>query len=130
VHDYGTRTMTFRVLADEKPLVNHDWYAIDLNEWDVTLRYGGGYFLLTCGCGSPGCANIEQPMQVEHGDEWIEWRVIQPFEAVWRFNKADYVAARDLLINDIRELVGTEDWRRIGTVPYTSRSFLEQHGLC
>lgn len=119
----------FHILANGEPIVNFKSFATDLNEWDVTRTYGGGYFVITCGCGFPDCAGIETPLQVLHRQDVIEWRMIQPRESVWRFAKTEYVNALYRLIADVKRFVGTAKLDELALVPHGNRAFFEQHGF-
>jgi len=33
----------------------------------------GKYYILTCGCGTPECADIEDPIIVRYEDRWVIW---------------------------------------------------------
>jgi hypothetical protein len=49
--------------------------TVDLRELVESTKRGGEFWIFTCGCGEPGCANIEAPVQVMHGVECVVWQV-------------------------------------------------------
>ncbi len=54
-------------------------YVLCEDELVRSLEKPGGYWLLTCSCGEPGCAGLFTPFEVEHLDDGIiHWHVTDP----------------------------------------------------
>lgn len=49
--------------------------TLDLRELVESTKRGGEFWIFTCGCGEPGCAGIEAPVQVMYGVECVIWQV-------------------------------------------------------
>jgi len=66
-------------------------YAVDISELVGTATKAGEYYPLTCGCGYPMCAGLEEPIVVEHHDALILWKLAYPEpERVFSFSAAKY----------------------------------------
>lgn len=52
--------------------------AIDLRMLAKSCQLHGEFHILTCGCGSLGCAGIEEGIQVTHEEDRITWRMPNP----------------------------------------------------
>jgi len=53
-------------------------HPIDFFQLVESLKASGNYYIFTCGCGSAGCAGIEDGVEVEHHNNIIEWRCRLP----------------------------------------------------
>jgi hypothetical protein len=53
-------------------------YAISY--WDLarSANEAGNYFILTCGCGVPECARLNDPIAVEHDGNILSWCITDP----------------------------------------------------
>src|SRR5690606_16812766 len=49
--------------------------AIDLRMLAKSCQLHGEFHILTCGCGSPACAGLEEGIQVTHEEDRITWRM-------------------------------------------------------
>ena len=58
-------------------LINED-FALDLRELANSCRFDGEHFILTCGCGEPGCAGIFDGFYVTQHDDTVSWRIGSP----------------------------------------------------
>ncbi|MFZ4778931.1 MAG: hypothetical protein ACOYM3_26495, partial [Terrimicrobiaceae bacterium] len=66
-------------------------YAIDYIDLAKSAIVGGDYYILTCGCGVPGCARIDEPIKVVHEAERICWHVTDPWpERRFEFSRVAY----------------------------------------
>ena len=52
--------------------------AIDWKELTASCKKTGSYYVLTCGCGDPGCGGIEEPTMVTVWENRIRWRMPYP----------------------------------------------------
>ena len=65
----------------------------------------GEYFLLTCGCGEPGCAGLFIPIEVTSDSDKVYWHVTEPGPERWfTFTKSDYRAELKGMIKSIFSL--------------------------
>lgn len=78
--------------VEGKDLYHRDWigmlsiddchlyekYAIDYVDLAKSAIAGGDYYILTCSCGFPGCARINEPIKVMHEGGRIYWHVTDP----------------------------------------------------
>jgi len=46
----------------------------------------GTFFLITCGCGTPGCAGIYNPIKVEHNGDEVVWFIQEPIKKDVKFS--------------------------------------------
>jgi hypothetical protein len=80
------------MLTDEKTCST----AIDLLALTQSMSNDGRYFIITCTCGDPGCAGIDQGIKVIHNDENVQWLITErgcgPEEPMeFTFNRELYV---------------------------------------
>lgn len=47
--------------------------VVDLRMLTKSVQSSGKHWLFTCGCGSPLCADISDPIQVLHAKDYVEW---------------------------------------------------------
>ena len=59
-------------------VLQNEKYAISY--WDLarSAKEAGNFFILTCGCGVPECARLDDPIAVVHDGNTISWRVTDP----------------------------------------------------
>ena len=80
-------------------------YATDFIELACSGVSDGDYFLLTCGCGEPGCAGLTEPIEVRSDEEKVYWHVIQPAPERWfTFTKSDYRKELKRMVTSVFEL--------------------------
>ncbi|NCO73662.1 MAG: hypothetical protein GW795_15060 [Cyanobacteria bacterium] len=92
------------ILVDGKPIADFSYYATSLTELNNTLKQNGKYFILTCWCGVPDCAGIEQGIQVTHYQDTVKWTINQPSpHRVFTFSENDYKAVITEGIKQIKE---------------------------
>lgn len=73
-------------------------YPIDLRELVKSCQLSGEFFIVTCGCGVPECAGIEDGIRVSHLPDRILWDVPIPIsyegmtdeEAEWQAQNRAY----------------------------------------
>lgn len=66
------------ILVDGESIVDFSYYATSLAELKDSIQHNGKYFILTCWCGVPDCAGIEQGIQVTHHQDTVKWTITQP----------------------------------------------------
>ncbi|MBD2395164.1 hypothetical protein VKI21_18605 [Cyanobacterium aponinum UTEX 3222] len=66
------------ILVDEEPIADFSYYATSLTELKKSIEQKGNYFILTCWCGIPDCAGIDQGIQVIHSQNAVKWTIHQP----------------------------------------------------
>jgi len=77
-------------------------YAIDYRALVCSAQAPGGYFIFTCGCGEPGCAGLQAPVEVEHRNDQIFWHMTDPEPERWfTFGKDQYREAIEAGLADI-----------------------------
>ena len=77
--------------ADEELLSKR--YAVDYSALARSARYGGNFFIFTCGCGDHGCAGIDAPIKVVHQGDTLSWHITEPLpERHLTFSRAAYRA--------------------------------------
>ena len=94
--------------VEEKDLYHRDWigmlsiddcllnenYAIDYIDLAKSAIAGGDYYILTCGCGYPGCARLDEPIKVTHEADRICWHITDPRpERRFEFSRVAYSAS-------------------------------------
>lgn len=67
-------------------------------------------WIITCGCGSAGCAGIWDAIKVKVRKHTVEWRVPKnqgygDLKSFYSFNKKDYIEAIDTFVNDVKDIV-------------------------
>ena len=60
------------------PLANYREYAIDRDELRRSVGSTGDFWILTCWCGDPGCAGIEQAVKVVQEADVVHWYIEEP----------------------------------------------------
>ncbi|MGI0481499.1 hypothetical protein ACN4EE_11995 [Geminocystis sp. CENA526] len=79
------------ILVDGDSIVDFFYYATSLTELKDSLENNGKYFILTCWCGVPDCAGIEQGIQVTHYQNTVTWTITQPKpHRIFTFYADDY----------------------------------------
>jgi len=90
--DDGTLFWGAHLFTDD--LLINDRYSIDWTDLAKSAFLPGNYFILTCGCGSTGCAGIDEPIRVSHKRETIGWHIIEPApERRFEFAREQYRSA-------------------------------------
>lgn len=56
-------------------------HSIDMRLLAKSCQLSGEFFIVTCGCGVAGCANIEDGIRVSHFPDRIFWEVPDPISA-------------------------------------------------
>lgn len=115
--------------VDSQPLANFDECAIDLHQFQRSLERDGEYFIVTCWCGDPSCANIQKGISVHHDPETVSWEtVISGKTQTFEFDKADYTAAQQNLRSQAQELLSYLKMANDGEltiVPIRNRAFFQ-----
>ncbi len=75
--------------------VTHNEFAIDLSELARSVNQSGEFFVLTCSCGDPGCAGIQQGVHVSHTETYVQWEISDwgrgvGASTVWTFDRNVY----------------------------------------
>ncbi len=84
-----TITAAVRQYGDDEPTISADieidgtftvgntpsGLAVDLYELFKSTKRNGRYFILTCSCGMPDCAGIEQGITVRHHRDEVRWMI-------------------------------------------------------
>lgn len=115
--------------VDKRPLTDYNQHAVDLHQFNLSTEKSGEYFIITCWCGDPSCANIEHGIAVSHTDDSIIWQTeLNGERHLFEFNKNEYVAARQNLQTQAQELLNLlKDSSHDGEltiVPIRNRPFL------
>lgn len=71
-----TYAITQAVLINGKNIAPKN--PIDLRQLAKSCQLSGEFFIVTCGCGEPGCAGIEDGIRVSHFTDRICWIVPEP----------------------------------------------------
>lgn len=68
------------VRVDAKPLVDYGYYGLATNLGALldSTKGSGEFFIITCACGDPSCAGIQQGISVTHRDNRILWAYRNP----------------------------------------------------
>ncbi|MBX7185249.1 MAG: hypothetical protein K1Y01_08915 [Vicinamibacteria bacterium] len=64
--------------VDGVPVADYLKHAVSLAALHESTKGSGGYFLITCSCGDPGCAGINSPVVVTHHETMVDWEVAEP----------------------------------------------------
>jgi hypothetical protein len=64
------------VRIDGRPML--DRFTLDLRELVASTHRNDGFWLFTCVCGTPGCSDIYEPVEVLHCPTEVLWRVSHP----------------------------------------------------
>jgi hypothetical protein len=75
---YPETYCVFVTYVDGQPIANFDHDATDMRNLIDSCITSGELFILTCWCGDPGCAGIEQGITVRHDGGKIYWHVPYP----------------------------------------------------
>jgi len=91
---------------DERPLTDFGKCAVDLSHFERSMKSNGEFFIITCWCGDPACANIRQGVMVSHIDNKVIWKTNLHGQAFYfEFDKASYIDARNRLQKQVKELL-------------------------
>lgn len=92
--------------VDKQPIANFDECAVDLHQFEQSLDKDGEFFIITCWCGDPGCANIEHGIFVKHDANRVKWETqIEGRTELYEFDKEAYTAVQKNLQMQAHELV-------------------------
>jgi hypothetical protein len=92
------------VLVDDKPLADFNHYSINLVRLIESQSKPGDYFLITCTCGDPGCADIWKGVKVWRDEVSIHWAIhsFRPTQ-VFRFEREAYAYAIERGMKSLRK---------------------------
>lgn len=115
--------------VDERPLTDFDKHAVDLHQFNRSLEKDGEYFIITCWCGDPACANITSGVTVFHKGDSVVWQTDLGGEpARYEFERSAYVDAPKKLQAQAKELLDILDTTshdgELTIVPIHNRPFL------
>jgi hypothetical protein len=103
-HTY--RNISYQFLVDGIPF----YRCLDVYQLVKTTKSAGEFFITTCTCGVPECANINFGILVEHVGNFIRWKVPNPTYQDPESDYGDepesydeYVFDRDAYIKSIRD---------------------------
>ena len=85
----------------------------------------GDYFLLTCGCGDPGCNGLFEPFEVRHDDGKITWHITDPEPERWfEFSPEQY---RHAICDGLKSIItlSTDRWCNFGPFGMSRKDFVE-----
>jgi hypothetical protein len=78
----------------DTPLANYREYAVDRDELRRSVGSTGDFWILTCWCGDPGCAGIDQAVKVVQEADVVHWYIEEPPPARHlMFSRGQYEAA-------------------------------------
>jgi hypothetical protein len=63
---------------DGVPVVEDSTFAVSLYRLRESLRGSGEYFIITCGCGVPRCADIGRGVAVAYDHGVVSWAINEP----------------------------------------------------
>ena len=108
------------ILVDGEPLTDFSYYGICLTELEQSIVKNGEYFIITCWCGVPECAGIEQGIKVYHDQNTIKWTITQPKKQQFTFSVNDYKTAITQGIAQIKEnlAIASQREEKLEIVPY------------
>ena len=114
--------------VDSQPIADFGECAIDLHQFQRSVEKEGEYFILTCWCGDPGCANIKHGINVQHALNKVQWRATIAGKAqAFEFDKEAYTAVQKNLQLQAKELLDHLKMSNDGEltiVPIRNRAFL------
>lgn len=90
---------------------------VDISELRKSAMTSGGYYILTCGCGEPGCAGYFAPIGVAHIDDRVVWECDDRFYPVpergatarparflvYEFDRQQYIDTIRWILSTLRE---------------------------
>lgn len=106
--EWGTH-LNVEIEVDGNPLVRNfeeRQLAINIPNLLASQSHVGEWYIVTCVCGEPACALIDDGIEVRHENESLYWTVnsFLPVK-VFRFDYRQYCEAIAKGIEDIRELL-------------------------
>ncbi len=114
---------------DDKPIADFGELAIDLHQFQRSSENDGEFFILTCWCGDPSCANIEHGIQVHHDSNNVQWRAkFGDDSQSYIFEKQAYLDAHQNLRRQAKELLdslGMVNDGELTIVPIRNRPYLK-----
>lgn len=113
--------------VDNEPIADFEACAIDLQQYQRSLENDGEFFIITCWCGDPSCANIEHGISVQHTADRILWQAtIDGQPRTFEFDREAYTAAQTNLQSQAQELLAYLKMANDGEltiVPIRNRKF-------
>ena len=116
-------------IGDYLPInYDQDGLGVDLVELAKTLDTDGEFFIITCSCGDPGCAGINEGVHVTRDEHILRWRIrdrgkgTEP-ERHFAFDADAYKTAVKQGIIQFMQLYDGNPG--IGTAPYLLRDRIE-----
>lgn len=91
------------ILVDGQPITDFSYYATSLTELKDSIKHNGNYFIITCWCGVPDCAGIEQGIKVIHHQNTVKWTMTQPQAQQFIFSTDDYKTSITQGIEQIKQ---------------------------
>ncbi|BAQ63824.1 hypothetical protein GM3709_589 [Geminocystis sp. NIES-3709] len=91
------------IFVDGEVLTDFSYYATSLTQLSNSIVKDGEYFIITCWCGVPECAGIEQGIKVTHHQNTVKWTINQPQRQQFTFSTHDYKTAISEGIKQIKE---------------------------
>ena len=145
VRSNGEESAKFLVptlMIDDREI--NDGFALDMRELANSCRSDGEYFILTCGCGEPGCAGIFEGITVSHHNGEVIWVVPEPLKSTpsletdyveYRFDRHIYTdAIRSGMDKGKNLLRYADEWIETGPQGFSPYDFMaldiKQSGLC
>ncbi len=96
-HEQGDEFSLRAYLINQSVLINGENIApensIDLRQLAKSCQLSGEFYVVTCGCGEPGCAGIWDGIQVSHFPDRICWEVPELI-SVGNLNEEEYARHR------------------------------------
>ncbi len=69
--DHSSTILVTELLVDGTPLA--PCAVVDLRALAKSVQTSEQHRLFTCGCGTPLCADIADPVQMHHSTDFVEW---------------------------------------------------------
>ena len=115
--DGGTDYVVVQTCVNGNSLVSFRTYATDLDALIKSVEEKGEFFILTCWCGSPGCAGIGHGIRVFHEAGRIHWHVPEPLPPRdFVFSREGIQSALTALRKDIKRFVAERTYSN--NIPY------------
>ncbi|MEM9906952.1 MAG: hypothetical protein AAF921_18200 [Cyanobacteria bacterium P01_D01_bin.44] len=98
--------LVFEIFVDDQCFCDFTYYAVDLNALVQSIHQNGQFYIITCGCGIPGCIGIVRGIQVLHDQGSVSWLVTQPRPSrTLIFERKMYEDAIYAAVNQGQELI-------------------------
>src|SRR5436309_11804523 len=123
--------LTIEARIDGAPLLDLKKYSVGA-VWGLypSTTRSGGFFIITCTCGDPGCGGIWNPVTVEHGPGVVNWRITEPAPVrEFQFEKDAYVNEVTVPLREAKRLFAarsqglSRERQRLHWVPHLDQQF-------